>query len=195
MRYTCDHSADRTSMCITCMNYEAKLESCEMLSETTMGSICCQYHRAEALEKELESLRAEVAVLKSANVLSHANDYLRNENSRLKAEVERLKKAETDLDAQLAVQANEPTTKTDGYMAGLLNGMLLAKANFGHEYHPISYNDAQLSRLRSALERMIEVRGDFVHHHLPCSHPVGFTPCELCDALTPVSEPDGKEGV
>lgn len=43
---------------------QAKLESCEMLSGSTMGRICCQYHRAEALEKELESLRAEVEALK-----------------------------------------------------------------------------------------------------------------------------------
>ena len=60
-------------------------------------------------------------------------------NKILVEEVNRLTKAEKDLDAQIAIQANEPSTKTDGYMAGLLNEMLLAKANFGHEYNPVSY--------------------------------------------------------
>ena len=31
MRYTCDHSGDRTQMCITCMNYESKIHSLRTL--------------------------------------------------------------------------------------------------------------------------------------------------------------------
>ena len=37
-------------------------------------------------------------------------------------------------------------------MAGLLNGMLLAKANFGHDYNPISYKDEKLAQLQARVE-------------------------------------------
>ena len=82
---------------------QAKLESCEMLTGSTMGNICCQYHRAEALEKTIESLRAEVGGFRTWSMASFGTTHpemthdpkptyteLEAQLSRLKAEVERL---------------------------------------------------------------------------------------------------------
>ena len=78
-------------------------------------------------------------------------------------EIARFKKAESDLDSQLAIQLKEPSVNTDAYMAGLLNGMLLAKANFDGQkgtYAPVSYVDAEKASLRSQLaSKDVEVKG------------------------------------
>lgn len=79
------------------------------------------------------------------------------------AELSRLKKAEKSLDDQLTIQSAEPSVKTDGYMAGLLNGMLLAKANFGGEYNPVSYKDARADAVRGLVEALKAVEDDAGH--------------------------------
>jgi len=58
---------------------------------------------------------------------------------------------EKHLDDLINIQVNEPTSKTDGYMAGLANGLLLAKSLFGHEYNPISFKDEKKQELKADL--------------------------------------------
>ena len=115
----------------------------------------------EKARKLLEGKDGEIAALQAdrsafaKETQEYRDQWLQDQKDRaaLQAEVERLKKAETDLDAQLAIQLNEPTTKTDSYMAGLLNGMLLAKANFGHPYNPIKSKDSERAALSAELEK------------------------------------------
>lgn len=85
------------------------------------------------------------------------------ESAQLREEAAKLRKAFADLDAQISIQAGDQFTEKDGYMAGLLNGMLLAKANLSGEYKPISYKDEKsasqsllIEKLRLALEPFAE---------------------------------------
>lgn len=140
---------------------------------------------------DVHELEAVVTSLKSS--LAEKNNFIRIQDEQkvwfhtqlasLKQENERLKKAEKSLDDQLAIQLAEPSIKTDGYMAGLVNGMLLAKANFGGDYTPISYKDAKTAQLQ--LENGVKdeaIRAlwndSLATYGAECEH--GFNPYESC---------------
>ena len=92
----------------------------------------------------------------ACNLIYQALSQKSLEIASLKAEVEKYKKAESDLDAQISIQAGDPFTKEDGYMAGLLNGMLLARANIRGKYAPISYKDKKQASLKAHLSVAVE---------------------------------------
>lgn len=111
---------------------------------------------------------------------------LSSENITLRAQVAELQAAEKRLDDQLAIQMNEPSVKTDGYMAGLLNGMLLAKANFGHDYNPVSYKDSKLAELTEAVEAARDCLELFKKHNN--ARNVDFAIARLEAALQPTTK-------
>jgi hypothetical protein len=80
--------------------------------------------------------------------------------ARLEAE-RRFEKGVKDLDAQLAIQEDEPSTETDPYMCGLLNGMLLAKVDLvGGEYKPRSHVNEKVIALEAQLTTLQKERDE-----------------------------------
>ena len=59
MRYTCDHSGDRTQMCITCMNYESRIHSLQEEIERLKSLRPTSFK--EVKESEAWRMRAEEA--------------------------------------------------------------------------------------------------------------------------------------
>ena len=109
--------------------------------------------------------------------------------SKLTAERDGLKKVDTALDDLIKVQE---ASVTDPYMAGLLNGMLLAKSLFGGEYNPVKCPPDP--RLTASQERVRELQHDIqayrgaLGYSVPGDHDgrlwgTNETPiCGMCDA-------------
>lgn len=88
------------------------------------------------------------------NPIEAIKSAISTERARREEAEARLKKAdgiEKAIDDLLSIQVNDPFTKEDSYMAGLANGLLLAKSLFGGKYNPISFSDKKFHELKASL--------------------------------------------
>lgn len=140
---------------------------CDHLYYPEQCDVCKKFTSPDKSEKPLYEHVAEKGCKLGSAHTGHctcADEILNEKSSEAEGLRAKFDKAVKDLDAQLAIQEDEPSTQTDPYMCGLLNGMLLAKSDLtGCEYNPQSYKDEALAkekahskRLEEACRQMIE---------------------------------------
>lgn len=72
-----------------------------------------------------------------------------------------IKERLNDLDSIVKIQKEEPSIKTEAYMAGLYNGLLLAQVTLsgGDNYNPISYREHWLIRFARKITNIKPTQG------------------------------------
>jgi len=62
MRVTCDHSDDRTSMCITCMNYESRIKVLSDAVDDHFNELQLRNSQLMKVEAQIKSLESQLAL-------------------------------------------------------------------------------------------------------------------------------------